>query len=87
MNHLTFAQQASHWGRIFEVAVQRGALAQLLYQSLLTKDHPSLQPWQQTKTSQLNHDLVQTLGLTDPTAIARAKSRVSYLFILGYGLG
>ncbi|WP_099239357.1 helicase-related protein [Synechococcus sp. BDU 130192] len=87
MNHLTFAQQASHWGRIFEVAVQRGALAQLLYQSLLTKDHPSLQPWQQTKTSQLNHDLVQALGLTDPTAIAWAKSRVSYLLVLGYGLG
>lgn len=87
MNALSFPIQASYWGQVFEVAVQRGVLAYLLEQKVLTPDHPSLEPWQNLRVSLLSERLLRALRLSDPEAQAWAKSGVDYLLLLGYGLG
>ena len=87
MNNLLFKKQASYWGRVFEVAVQRGAIAYLLHQELLTASYPHLQAWQRIKVSTLTQALIRQLSITDPEAQAWTKSGVDHLLIMGYGLG
>jgi len=87
MNSSLFKQQASYWGRVFEVAVQRGAIAYLLHRGLLSASHPHLQPWQTLKVSTLTQVLIRQLNITDPEAQTWAKSGVDHLLVMGYGLG
>lgn len=83
----SFPQQASYWGRVFEVAVQRGAIAYLLNINLLTPSHPSLKQWQGINVSVLAKALIQQLKITDPEAQEWVKSGVNHVLVLGYGLG
>lgn len=83
----SFPQQASYWGRVFEVAVQRGAIAYLFNINLLAPSHPSLKQWQGINVSVLAKALIQQLKITDPEAQEWVRSGVNHLLVLGYGLG
>jgi len=84
---LSFLEQASAWGQMFEIAVKRGVLQNLMHQRLLTDQCLSLKPWQEVKNSDIHSQLVKTLKLTDPNAKEWVSSMVRHLLGLGYGLG
>ncbi|MEQ8467884.1 helicase-related protein [Coleofasciculus sp. E1-EBD-02] len=84
---LSFLEQASIWGQVFEIAVKRGVLQKLIHQGLLPNDHSVLQPWQAIKNANIYSELVRTLKLTDTNAQEWAKTMVRHLLVLGYGLG
>lgn len=83
----SFIEQVSTWGRVFEIAVQRGVLAQLTHRKLLLADHPILQAWKTTKVFHLQQQLLEALDITDPNAKERTSSMLRHTFVLGYGLG
>ena len=64
----SFLEQASIWGRVFEIAVQRGVLAKLMHQGLLQEESPVLEPWRSAKVADVNTQLVRRLNLTDTNA-------------------
>ena len=83
----SFLQQASIWGQVFEIAVKRGVLQQLIHQNLLLNDHPVLQPWQSHKNADIFHELVKEFKLTDPNTKEWVETMLRHLLVLGYGLG
>ncbi|MHC5937349.1 helicase-related protein [Nostoc sp.] len=84
---LSFLQQASIWGQVFEIAVKRGVLQQLIHQKLVLNDYPVLQPWQSHKNADVYHKLVKEFQLTDPNTKEWVKTMLRHLLVLGYGLG
>ena len=45
---ISFLDQASLWGQVFEIAVKRGVLRKLVHAKLLLENHPVVeQLWQQ----------------------------------------
>ncbi len=64
----SFIEQVSTWGRVFEIAVQRGVLAYIIHQKLLPVTHPVFAPWNAVKVSHVYRQLLKTLNLTDPNA-------------------
>jgi hypothetical protein len=83
----SFLEWASTWGRVFEISVQRGVLAQLIYQGLLRENCPVLEPWRTAKVADLDTQLVKILNLTDSNAQEWTGTMVRHLLVLGYGLG
>ncbi len=81
------SNQASLWGQVFEVAVQRGVLAYLIHQGWLTETDPALKTWQGVKVDQVLAALGTGLNLRDEYAQTWAKSTCHHLLVLGYGLG
>ncbi|MEC4802711.1 MAG: hypothetical protein SAJ12_00490 [Jaaginema sp. PMC 1079.18] len=89
----TDLKQAEIWGRVFEIAVQRGVLAYLRHQDLLHSHHPQLIPWQEYRISHLTKHLYQTLQ--DETTLAVRDENIKtwidaylrHFLVLGYGLG
>ncbi|MDJ0678023.1 MAG: helicase-related protein, partial [Calothrix sp. MO_167.B42] len=84
---LSFLDQASLWGQVFEIVVKRGVLQYLIYQQLIREEDSALQPWRETKNAHIYNQLVKTLNLTDPNAQAWVSTMVRHLMGLGYGLG
>ncbi|MDJ0621009.1 MAG: helicase-related protein [Calothrix sp. MO_192.B10] len=84
---LSFLEQASVWGQVFEIAVKRGVLHNLIHQKLLTNQEPVLQPWQQAKIADIYSQLVKTFNLSDPNAKEWVSTMVRHLLVQGYGLG
>lgn len=82
-----FLVQASTWGRVFEIAVQRGVIAQLIYQKLLSPCHPALEPWHTSRVSDVTKGVLKTLAVTDDNLRDWVESGVRHLLIFGYGLG
>ncbi|AFY66550.1 helicase [Geitlerinema sp. PCC 7407] len=82
-----FLVQASTWGRIFEIAVQRGVIAQLIYQKLLSPAHPALEPWHTGRVSDVTKGALKALSVTDDNVRDWLESGVRHLLIFGYGLG
>lgn len=86
-------EQASIWGRVFEIAVQRGVLAHLLHSYSLNEEHPQLEPWRKVSINQLSKHLIQalkdrtTLPVHDNSVEERVQEYLRHLLILGYGLG
>lgn len=83
----SFLEQASTWGRVFEISVQRGVLAKLMHQGLLRTDSPILEPWRAFKIADVYTRLVRKLNLTDTNAREWAETMVRHLLVLGYSLG
>ncbi|HCF28705.1 MAG TPA: helicase [Cyanobacteria bacterium UBA11049] len=83
----SFLEQASTWGRVFEIAVQRGVLAKLMHRGLLREESPILEPWRDVKIADVYTRLARTLNLTDTNAKEWAGAMVRHLLVLGYGLG
>ncbi|MBW4429501.1 MAG: helicase [Nostoc desertorum CM1-VF14] len=85
---LSILEQASVWGQVFELAVKRGVLQNLIYQRLLSSDQDQgLKPWQEVKNADIYSQLVKSLKLTDPNAKEWVSTMVRHLLVLGYGLG
>lgn len=84
---LSFLEQASIWGQVFEIAVKRGVLKQLMDKKLILNDHQELQPWQFYKNADIYHQLVKAFKLTDPNAKEWLETMLHHLLVLGYGLG
>jgi len=82
-----FLVQATTWGRVFELAVQRGVIAQLLHQKLLSPAHPSLEPWHTSRVSEVTKGVLKALAVTDNNAREWVESGVRHLLVFGYGLG
>lgn len=82
-----FLTQASTWGRIFEISVQRGVLAHLIHKSLLSPSHTVLKPWHIAKVSHLTKEVIKVLDITDSNAQEWVESTVHHLLVFGYGLG
>ncbi|KKD39659.1 helicase C-terminal domain-containing protein [Limnoraphis robusta] len=86
-------EQASIWGRVFEIAVQRGVIAYLLDCKFLNEEHPQLEPWRKVKISQLSKHLIQALKETQTLPVhdiyveERIQEYLRHLLVLGYGLG
>ncbi|ACC84592.1 helicase-related protein [Nostoc punctiforme] len=83
----SFLQQASIWGQIFEIAVKRGVLQQLIHRNLLLNDHPVFQLWQSHKNADVSHQLVKAFKITDPNHKEWVETMLRHLLVLGYGLG
>ncbi|MEJ6484532.1 helicase-related protein [Nostoc punctiforme UO1] len=83
----SFLQQASIWGQVFEIAVKRGVLQQLIHRNLLLNDHPVLQPWQSHKNADVSQQLVKEFKITDPNHKEWVETMLRHLLVLGYGLG
>lgn len=83
----SFIEQVSTWGRVFEIAVQRGVLAYIIHQKLLPVTHPVFAPWNAAKVSHVHRQLLKTLNLTDPNAKEWVSSMLRHTLVLGYGLG
>jgi len=93
MNSNLKLEQASIWGQVFEIAVQRGVIAYLLHSKFLNEEHPQLEPWREVKISQLSKHLIQalketkTLPVHDIYVEERIQEYLRHLLVLGYGLG
>ena len=85
--------QASIWGQVFEIAVQRGVLAHLLHSYSLNEEHPQLEPWREVRISKLSQKLIQalketkTLPVHDNYVEEWVREYLRHLLVLGYGLG
>lgn len=84
---LSGRDQAAILGQVFEIAVQRGVLANLIAQGLLDRQHPMLHGWVTTRNGHIYSHFTQALDLTDANAQAWAKTTFDHLLVLGYGLG
>ncbi|MBW4688766.1 MAG: hypothetical protein KME40_27690 [Komarekiella atlantica HA4396-MV6] len=84
---LPFLERASIWGQIFEIAVKRGVLQQLIHRNLLLNDHPVFQLWQSQKNADVHHQLVKAFKITDPNNKEWVETMLRHLLVLGYGLG
>lgn len=84
---IPFLEQASIWGQVFEIAVKRGVLQNLIHQKLLADNHPVLQPWEDVKNGDIYNQLEKTMKLTDVNTQEWVKTMVRHLLVLGYGLG
>jgi hypothetical protein len=82
-----FLLQASTWGRVFEIAVQRGVIAYLVQQNLLSLGHPSLEGWQEYKVADVTQGVVRDLHITDQNVREWVESNIRHLLVFGYGLG
>ncbi|MBE9078398.1 helicase [Romeria aff. gracilis LEGE 07310] len=82
-----FLDQASVWGRVFEIAVQRGVLAQLMHQGLLLPSHPALKEWHEHRIADITKGVNAALKTTDPNAKEWTESGTRHLLVFGYGLG
>lgn len=82
-----FLLQASTWGRVFELAVQRGVIACLIDQELLAPSHQSLTGWRGYKVSDISKGVIRALDITDPNTKEWIDSRIRHLLVFGYGLG
>jgi hypothetical protein len=82
-----FLLQASTWGRVFEIAVQRGVIAHLVQQDLLSLGHPSLEGWQEYKVADVTQGVVRELHITDQNVREWVESNIRHLLVFGYGLG
>ncbi|MEH1792171.1 helicase-related protein [Nostoc sp.] len=80
-------QQASIWGQVFEIAIKRGVLQQLIHRNLLLNDHPVFQLWQSHKNADISHQLVKAFKITDPNHKEWVETMLRHLLVLGYGLG
>lgn len=84
---ISFLDQASLWGQVFEIAVKRGVLQKLIHEKLLFEDHPLVEHWRKFKNSDIKQQLIKSLKLTDENSQAWVESMVRHLLVLGYGLG
>jgi len=85
---ISFLDQASLWGQVFEIAVKRGVLQKLIHEKLLINNHPIVQHWQNFKNAAIKNHLIKSLKLTkDENSQAWVESMVRHLLVLGYGLG
>ncbi|MDF5706138.1 MAG: helicase [Nostoc sp. S4] len=84
---LSFLQQASIWGQVFEIAVKRGVLQQLIHQNLLLKENTVFQLWQSHKNTHVSQQLVKAFKITDPNHKEWVETMLRHLLVLGYGLG
>ncbi|MBD2110348.1 MULTISPECIES: helicase [Cyanophyceae] len=82
-----FLLRASTWGRVFEIAVQRGVIAYLVQQDLLSLRHPSLEGWQEYKVADVTQGVVRDLHVTDQNVREWVESNIRHLLVFGYGLG
>jgi hypothetical protein len=82
-----FLLQASTWGRVFEIAVQRGVIAYLVKQDLLSMGHPSLKGWGEYKVADVTQGVVRELHITDQNVREWVESNIRHLLVYGYGLG
>ncbi|MBE9108416.1 helicase [Nodosilinea sp. LEGE 07298] len=82
-----FLLQASTWGRVFEIAVQRGVIAYLVQQDLLSLGHPSLEGWREYKVADVTQGVVRDLHITDQNVREWVESNIRHLLVYGYGLG
>lgn len=82
-----FLLQASTWGRVFEIAVQRGVIAYLVQQNLLSLEHPSLEGWRGYKVADVTQGVVRDLHITDQNVRDWVESNIRHLLVFGYGLG
>ncbi|WP_413162682.1 helicase C-terminal domain-containing protein [Capilliphycus salinus ALCB114379] len=93
MNSNLELEQTQIWGRVFEIAVQRGVLAHLLHSYSLNEEHPQLEPWRKVSINKLSKHLIQafknttTLPVHDNSVEERVQEYLRHLLILGYGLG
>ena len=84
---ISFLDQASLWGQVFEIAVKRGVLQKLIHEKLLVDDHPVVEHWRNSKNADIKNQLIKSLKLTDENSQAWVESMVRHLLVLGYGLG
>ncbi|WP_242051694.1 helicase C-terminal domain-containing protein [Nostoc sp. FACHB-280] len=84
---LSFLEQASIWGQVFEIAVKRGVLQQLIHQNLLLQDNKVFQLWQSHKNKDISQQLVKAFKLTDANTKEWVETILRHLLVLGYGLG
>ncbi|MBD2439089.1 helicase-related protein [Nostoc sp. FACHB-110] len=84
---LSFLEQASIWGQVFEIAVKRGVLQQLIHQNLLLQDNKVFQLWQSHKNKDISQQLVKAFKLTDANTKEWVETMLRHLLVLGYGLG
>ncbi|GBE90600.1 helicase C-terminal domain-containing protein [Nostoc cycadae] len=84
---LSFLEQASIWGQVFEIAVKRGVLQQLIHQKLLLQDNKVFQLWQSHKNKDISQQLVKAFKLTDANTKEWVETMLRHLLVLGYGLG
>lgn len=84
---ISFLDQASLWGQVFEIAVKRGVLQKLIHEKLLINNHPIVEHWQKFKNADIKNQLIKTLKLTDQNYHEWVESMVRHLLVLGYGLG
>lgn len=82
-----FLVQASTWGRVFEIAVQRGVIAHLIRQKLLSPDYPGLEAWHTSRVSEVTKGVLKALAVTDHNAREWVESGVRHILVFGYGLG
>ena len=84
---ISFLDQASLWGQVFEIAVKRGVLQKLIHEKLLVDDHPVVEHWRNSKNADIKNQLIKSLKLTDENSQAWVESMVRHSLVLGYGLG
>ncbi|MBD2500693.1 helicase C-terminal domain-containing protein [Anabaena azotica] len=84
---LSFLEQASIWGQVFEIAVKRGVLQHLIHQNLLLKENHVFQTWQSHKNTDVFHQLVKAFKITDTYTKEWVETMLRHLLVLGYGLG
>ena len=84
---ISFLDQASLWGQVFEIAVKRGVLRKLVHAKLLSENHPVVEEWQKYKNADIKNNLIKSLKLTDQNSQEWVESMLSHLLVLGYGLG
>lgn len=79
--------QAVLWGQVYEIAVKRGVIAQLIHRGLADAEHPGLAAWMSIKTSKVYGAVKRELDLVDDNAMAQADRMTSHLLTLGYAMG
>ncbi len=84
---ISFLDQASLWGQVFEIAVKRGVLQKLIHEKLLVDDHPVFEHWRNFKNADIKQQLIKSLKLTDENSQTWVESMIRHLLVLGYGLG
>jgi hypothetical protein len=84
---ISFLDQASLWGQVFEIAVKRGVLQKLVHAKLLLENHPVVEEWQKYKNADIKNNLIKSLKLTDQNSQEWVESMLRHLLVLGYGLG
>ena len=72
---------------MFEIAVKRGVLQNLIHQKLLADNHPVVENWQKFKNGDIHNQLIKSLKLTDANTQEWVETMVRHLLVLGYGLG
>lgn len=79
--------QASTWGRVFEIAVQRGVIAYLVQHHHLSLGHPALAGWQSYRVADVTQGVLRQLNIADQNLKEWVESHIRHLLVFGYGLG